>query len=171
MTLSASAYASASDVAAYTPNLLDGNPTFDATTLPTRDQVVRFLSIGAGIINTHLAARGFATPAASGTDGRLWLSQLNTYYGVAQAEKVRTNATVSPGERTRAQQFEASFWDGIKQLDAMDLTFMGLTPAVSNRATIYGGGISVTDKESVTDNDDNTKPRFSKNQFATWVND
>lgn len=156
------AYAAASDVAAFCPNLLTGASNFSATTLPTLAQINVWLSSGCGQIDNRLKARNYTPPSASG--GSVWdeLSLLNTYYGVSKAELARTNVRLSVTERSRAQVFQKLFDDGMAELLTNDLTLAGLTSGCGG----YMGGVSQAEKDAVNSNSDRVPSRFTRGQFS-----
>jgi hypothetical protein len=153
-------YAAACDVAQYTPGLLpDGN--FTGTTVPSRTAVENFLSSGCAIIESRLEAGGYSVPVPGNSTAYMRVKQLETWYGVAEAESVRMTARVTATERTRAQFFMSKFEKGLDALMAEDLSRAGL----SYTSKLYAGGISVGDKESVEDDGDRVAPRFQRDQF------
>lgn len=159
------AYASASDVAAFCQNLLNTEDSFTSSTCPTLGEVTVWLSSGCSIIETFLANKGYSVPVSQGTVAYNWIKDINTFYGVYMAELSRTNIITSPGERTRAQQFERSFWDGLEMLQKVDLTGVGLSQA--STGTIYAGGTKQSEKDTQEADTDRVKPRFYRGQFAT----
>jgi hypothetical protein len=156
-------YSSASSVAAFTLNILDGNTSFGENTLPTKKQVDNWLSSGCSIIETELQGRGYSIPVSNGISARTRVDHLETLYAVAQAEMARTTATVGPGERTRGQVFETMFWSGLEKFLDGDLTMVGLTR--SSTGSIYSGGISIAGKQAYETDSDRVAPRFSRGQF------
>ncbi len=154
-------YATTQDVAAYCPNLITGAADFATSTTPTKSQVERWLERGAGMIDNVVGSRGFSVPTDSTSNAWFWLQELNTYYAVAQAEMARTNVRLSPGERTRGQQFLKMWQDGIKELRETDLSADGMT--YTSRG--YAGGVSVSDKDAVASDGDRVPMRFSRSMF------
>lgn len=154
-------YSATSDVAAYVPNLIDGAADFDATTRPTKAVVENFLSSGCAIIESELQTGGYAVPVPGNSTVRISIKQLETWYGVAEAESVRSTARVAATDRTRAQFFAAKFEKGLDKLLSRDLSRAGL----SHTSKLYAGGISVSDKETVEDDTDRVAPRFERDQF------
>lgn len=156
------AYSSASDVAAYTPNLLDsGHDNFTSTTRPTKSQVERYLSAACGMIETRLNAAGYTTPVTAGTVAYDLVSDLESLYAAGRAEMVRMTARVAATERTRSQMFMDQFNNGLDTLLQMDLSRAG----ISHQSRLYAGGISVSDKSAVDADTDRVPTRFSKGQF------
>lgn len=160
------AYASASHVAAFCQNLLSPESTFMASTSPTLTEVNLWLSSGCAIIETKIAGMGYVTPVPGNSTIYSWVQQLNAYYAVAQAEYSRTNVVIAAGERTRGQQFDKMFWDGLGQLERLELSSAGLEND-SGGGYLYGGGISQSDKDVDAQNTDKVQPRFRRGQFAT----
>ena len=158
------AYCSASDVFSYAQNLTHGQPTFNAETVPTLDQVNMFLSSGCAAIHTALSEKGWSVPVASGTDLYDRLKDLNALFAAGRAELSRVNTTVTPGERTRAQIFLDMFKEELSSLVEEDLTETGGTISTTD-GEIFVGGISQTSKDSYDDDTDRVKPRFERNQF------
>lgn len=157
------AYASASDVAALCQNVLGADDTFSTSTCPTLAQVNRWLTSGCAVLETRLQAQGYSVPPGSTTSIYEALKDLNTLYAVTRVEMVRTNPVFGPGQRTRGQVFREMFWEELKELLSTDLTQAGLSR--SSTATIYVGGISEADKDTVEDDSDRVEPRFSRDMF------
>jgi hypothetical protein len=163
---SASAYCSASNVAAYCTNLLGGAADFnDTSTSPSLVRVNKWLQQGFSEINMTLGSRGYSVPAASGITMYDQLEELNALFGAGHAEMSRLNVTLLPGERTRGQVFLKMFYDGLQRLVDMDLTAGGLTTN-SNQGYVYAGGISISDKETYEDDTDRVLPRFKRDMFT-----
>lgn len=154
------AYCSASDVAAYCPQLLDGASTFSGSTKPTDAQVTKFMTSGCALINNALTAKGY-TPPASGTAAYEQLNEINALYAAAIAEMTRTNQRLAPGERTRGQVFQKMFRDELAEFLAQDLSRAGLSYTTAG----YVGGISETEKDNVNDDSDRVPNRFTTGQF------
>lgn len=155
------AYASASDVAIYTPQLLDdGN--FTLSTMPSKTAVERFLSAGCALIEGRLNAAGYSVPVGGGAAVYDQISDLNAIYAAGRAEMVRMTARVAATERTRSQMFMEQFNNGMDALLSMDLSRAGLSVAQKSG---YVGGISVSDKDAVEANVDRVGSRFKRGQF------
>ena len=151
-------YASASDVAAYTPNLLNQSDNFTDTTTPTKAQVERWLSSGCSVIEARLKAAGYSTPVGAGTALYDQISDLEALFGAARAEMARMSTRVGPGERTRSQIFKDEFNKGLKELLGGDLSKAGL----SHTSDIYIGGISQSDKDTDYEDSDRVQARFKR---------
>lgn len=158
------AYCSASDVFSYSQNLAHGQPTFNAETLPTLNQVTRFMSSGCAAIHTKMAEAGWDTPVASGTDLYERLIDLNALFAAGRSELTRVNVTVGPGERTRGQIFLDLFKMELDELVNSNLAEIG-GEVSSTDGEIFVGGISVASKDSYDDDSDRVQPRFKRNQF------
>lgn len=156
------AYASASDVAAYTPNLLEDGE-FTGTSKPSRADVARYLTAGDALIDTVLGGAGYSVPIGAGATVYNFVVDLSALYAAARAETVRVSARVSATERTRAQAFMQAFEDGLELLTGMDLSRSGVARASSGK--LYAGGISKSDKRSVEGDSDRVAPRFERAQF------
>jgi len=157
------AYASASNVAAWSQNILGGASTFSSSTSPTLTAVTNWLTSGCAVIEATLSGEGYNVPPASGTVAYDWLSELNALYAAARVELSRTNITVGPGERTRGQVFNDMFHSGLKRLLVTNLSATGLSKSATGG--LYTGGISISDKDSRKANTDRVQPRFSRGQF------
>lgn len=156
------AYASASDVAAYTPGLLDDGE-FTATSRPSRDDVARYLTAGDALIDTTLAGAGYSTPVGAAATVYNFVIDLSALYAAARAETTRLSARVAATERTRAQVLMEEFNNGLDMLVDQDLSRSGLTRAATGK--LYAGGISKADKKSVEGDTDRVVPRFERGQF------
>lgn len=157
------AYASASDVAALTKNLVGGTGDFTDSSSPNVTQVDFWLSTGSAIINTRLAGAGYS-PIPESSEAYGMAAQINAVYAAWMAERSRTNARSNPGERTRSDLFKDDFKMLLEMLLDMDLSVVGvpILTGSSTRARPYAGGISVSDKETVRANTDRTTPRFGR---------
>jgi hypothetical protein len=153
-------YASASEVAAYTLNLLNGKPMYTEDSNPSRDQVRLFIDLGASQINGHVEAGGYNTPIASGTAAYGIAKLCNIYFAVSQAELVRTTTTVQEGERTRGQVFMGYYQDCVASLLNMDLSQAGADRKSAGR--IYVGGATVSGKSTREADTDRVKPSFTR---------
>ena len=157
-------YASASDVGTFCTNLLGAaGSTFTTATNPTLGAVDVWLSSGCAVLETKLGSSGYTTPVASTAAAYGWLTNLNSLYAAARAEMSRANVTLRVGERTRGQVFDKMFWDELKRLLDMDLTFAGV--GRSGTGTLYTGGISVADKRTYESNSNRVSPRFERGMF------
>jgi len=156
------AYASASDVAAYTPGLLDDGE-FTSAGKPTRDDVARYLTAGDALIDTRLGAAGYSVPIGTGATVYNFVVDLSALYAAARAEMARLTARVSPTERTRASVLMEEFNAGLEMLVSMDLSRSGVARASTGK--LYVGGISKADKKSVESDTDRVVPRFERGQF------
>src|SRR5512135_2662394 len=92
------AYASASDVAAFCRNLLSACATFSTSTSPTLTDVNGWLGSGYSVINTYLGSVGYSVPVSATTTVYPWLTELNALFGAAKAEMSRANVVLGPGE-------------------------------------------------------------------------
>lgn len=151
------AYATACHVFAHCYSLVKPASAFDTTTCPTLAEVTQWLTTGCAVINTHLAARGYSTPAA---DSSLYemLGQANALWAAALAEDSRVSARISADERTRGDRFYSQFEKLMKTVDTLSLGYLGLTQT----SKAYAGGISVSDRELVSSNTDRVPPRFKR---------
>ena len=157
------AYASASDVAGLTKNILDGATMFSDTTVPDMDTVTNWLSTGCGVIETKVSGYGYSVPPASGTGAWDTLKELNILFAAAYVELARINITLAPGERTRGQVFRQMYEDALADLEGTDLSRVGFTRSADGK--LYVGGISVTDKQTQETDTDRVSPRFTRRQM------
>ena len=160
------AYSTCAKLLAMIPNLTDNSASIDnmgANIFPGSAALISFLSSGCSIINAKIRSLGFAPPVAATSEVYDYLSQLEAIYGAWQAEAARSSPRIAQGERTRADQFKRSFEDGLKLLESMDLTRMGV--GVDSVTDWYIGGISSSEKSSVESDTDRIPTRFKKGQF------
>lgn len=154
----ASAYASASHVAPFNSNLLNGASAFSGSTNPTLNNVNIFLQNAFADINTKLNGCGYDTPVASTANYFNALRDLSTWYAAARVEFVRINLTLSPDERTRGQVFQEMYDDGKKALCEGDLTLAGLDR--TSQGALFVGGTKKSDKSTQTSDTDRISPAF-----------
>lgn len=152
------AYAAASDVYMLTPALVLPSGSFDASTCPTLTQVNTWLSAGSAIIDTSLYSAGL-NPIPAGNTAYALATQINALFGAWMAERSKTNSIISATERQRADLFKKDFDDLLAMLVGMDLSRAGVG-TTNSRA--YAGGISQSDKQSVSSNPDRVPTRFSR---------
>ena len=143
---------------------------FDTTTCPSLNDITDWITTGCAVINTKLTSLGYSAPAAS-TAVYEMLGQANAFWAAALAEDSRINARISADERTRGDRFMRQFDNLMKLLGTMDLSRAGLSQVTAG----YAGGISISDKDSVSSNTDRVSPRFwrgrGRNPEAHQVND
>lgn len=154
----ASAYASASHVAPFCYNLLDGASNFSASGQPSLASVNTFLQNAYDDINSRLNGCGYTTPVASTANYFGSLRDLSTWYAAARVEFTRINVTLSPDERTRAQVFQEMYEDGAAMLCQGDLTLAGLDR--TSQGTLFVGGTKKSDKNTQISNSDRVAPSF-----------
>ena len=160
------AYSTCRKFLALIPNLTGNAGSIDNMGLqifPGSAQLIDFASAGCALINTKIRSLGYAPPAASSAEVYDYLGQLESNYVAWQAEAARSSPRVSQGERTRADMFKRAFEDGLKMLEMMDLSRSGLD--IDSTTDWYIGGISSSEKRSVTGDTDRIPTRFSKGQF------
>lgn len=157
-------YCTASAVSAYSKNILGPNKIFTDSTCPTIDQVNSWMSSGCSIIETALLSERYTVPVASTAGVYGWIAELNAMYTASHVEFYRTNVTVSPGERTRAQIIYEMFKDELKALlygwdgKGNDLTLVGISR--TSVGPIYAGGLKKSDKQVWESDADRTTPFF-----------
>jgi len=155
------AYASASQVAAYTPMLLDEG-RFTPTTKPPLSAVEQWLSAGCGLIEATLASAGFRTPIDPSDPIYSAVVDLNALYAAAQAEYARLTVRVTDDSNTRAALLMRRFEDGLHRIASLR---PDAAAAVSTPRKGYIGGVWKSDKEDVTDDSDRIPTRFARGQF------
>lgn len=155
------AYATTQDVADLCQWLLGQEENFTKTTSPTEAAVQRWLTRGAGIINTRLAAKGYGVPVETSATVYDQIVDINALYGASKAESTRMSSRVAVTERTRSQMFKSDFDKQLKELLVSDLSQAG----VGYTSQIKMGGISKSDKRSVETDTDKVDPRFERGQF------
>ena len=156
-------YAAASDVAQYTPGLLDsGHDNFTARSRPTKKAVERFLSAGCALIEGRIQMAGFDIPVPGAAAIYDTVVDLESMYAAGRAEMVRMSSRVAATERTRYQMFFDQFNKGLDMLMKGDLSRAGVSGMSSD---VYIGGISESDIDTVDSDSDRVKPRFDRGQF------
>ena len=150
------AYAAASDVGALCHNLIGAASGFDTSTSPTLTQVTAWLSSGCAVINSILGTHGYGAIPATST-AYDFARDANAQFAAMRAEQSRINARITPGERTRADKFKQGFDDAMKMLKEIDLSQLGVSV---QRTSVYAGGISDSDRDTVESDGDRVAPRF-----------
>lgn len=158
------AYASASDVAVLTQNLIGKEETYTTSTSPTRGAVERWLSSGCAAIENKLRGAKYEMPPPVSSTIYSQLIDLNALFAAARAEQSRSNVVLGPGARTRAQVFMDEFWKELEMLCEQDLTLSGVSRVSSGQ--LFVGGISRADKRARATDSDMLPPRFSRGAFA-----
>jgi len=156
------AYASASDVAALTRNLLGAYSNYGTSTSPTLTQVEAWLSAGCALINTTIFGRNYSQAVPEGSAAYEFISMANAQFAAWQAERSRTLASVNTNERTRADMFKKDFTDSLEMIKVLSLGQAGVAQ-VSN---VYTGGISQSDKQAEEANQDRVNSRFVRGQMT-----
>lgn len=160
------AYSTCAKLLAMIPNLTDNSASIDnmgANVFPGSAALISFLSSGCSIINAKVRSMGYAPPITSSAEIYDYLGQLEALYGAWQAEAARSSPRTAQGERTRADQFKRAFEDGLKQLESMDLSRMGV--GLDSTTDWYIGGISYDEKSTVESDADRIPTRFKRGQF------
>ena len=163
------AYSTCSMVAGRIPNLLNGasdiENTCDPKLLPASATIVTFMSGGCALIQAKINALGFEAPEAGGilTD---YLADIEANYAAWISELARSSPRTAKGERSRADDFRKAYEAGLRQLDKMDLSMLGLSLRTATGSGWYLGGQSVTDKQMAEADSDRVKPRIARGQFA-----
>lgn len=151
-------YCSASDVYALVKNLILPSGSFDSNTCPTLADITSFISAGSAMIDTELADAGYnPIPATAAPYGLA--AQCNAQFAAWLAEDSRVGATIMAGERTRADFFNKGWQNLLNLLSTRDLSRAGVS-TMGSRA--YAGGISISDRQTVSANTDRVKPRFTR---------
>ena len=168
------AYASAGDVAALCRNLLGNSAAFSVSSSPMLTEINTWLASGRDTIDTVISNLNYAVPIASTAPLYGMLRDMNTLYAAARAEMSRINVTLGPGERTHGQVFDEMFKTQLNTLSSLNLWTLGALPldATGTTAKLFGGGISVANKDSYESNTDRVAPRFKRNMLTlTDTND
>ena len=157
-------YSSCALVAQMIPNLLNAASGFDgldAGIMPGSAQLVRFMSAGCALIEGKLKSRGYSTPVPATAAVYDFVADVEATYAAFRAEAVRVSSRTGSGERTRAEILRNQFDKMLKDLMAMDLTYMGVAMADQ----WYVGGISQTEKDTVESDTDRVGNRFTRGGF------
>lgn len=152
------AYASACDVGALCRNLLGSASEFDTSTSPTLTMITSWLSSGCAAIEGTLGGTVAATSYAYDL-----ARQANASFAAWMAERSRINARVSSDERTRADMFKKDFDALMEILGDIASADLGIDSATESYA--WAGGISVSDRSTISDDTDRVTPRFQRGQF------
>ncbi len=164
-------YCTACDVYAIVKNLILPSGSFDANTCPTINDISSFISSGCSVIETELADAGFTSGIPITSQAYGMATTINALFAAWLAEDSRLSAMVQAGERTRADVFLKQWQTMLNLLSTRDLSRAGV-PATG---AAYSGGISVSDKQTVSGNIDRVKPRFTRgfghNPAAGWPSD
>lgn len=155
-------YASACDVAAWTPMLTRGGSNFTTSTSPTLAQVNRFIQWITSDMHSFFYSEGYSGSAASDAAMFDQLVMVNALGAAATAELTRVAGTVTVRERTRGQVLWGMYEQQRGLLIGMDLSQAGF--GIDTKSP-YAGGTEVSDKQ-VDESDTNlTVPRFFREQF------
>lgn len=145
MAIRADSYSSTSEVKAVVRYLLDGQPGFNSTTIPTGGELEKFIDRASGVLNLALASVGFnASDLRANSTAKLSLDDWVTAQSATWAEVTQRGMGSSNGEGNRvftfqgltkrAMQFAQENELGFKRLgvhvaspDHQGLAFTGLT--------------------------------------------
>ena len=163
MAIRADSYSSIAGIVAVTRHLLDGQTTFNSTTLPTLTEVESFVDEASGHLNTALAGAGFTTPVTNST-AKLALSSWVRWRAREYTELTQQRGGFS-GEQSgmmsglykEANEFVEAGAAGWKQIGA----------AVSRKSS---DGLAFTALDTHTersdpDDGDREQPMFRRRQF------
>lgn len=153
-------YCTTCQVYSHVFSLVKPASAFDTSTCPTLSDVENWITTGCAVINTYLSGKGYGAPS-SGTAIYEMLGQANALWAAALAEDSRTNARISAEERTRGDRFYRQYEKLMAMFDKMDLSRAGL----AQTSVAYAGGISRSDKDSVSSNTDRVPGRFKRGMF------
>ena len=167
------AYSSCTLVAGLIPNLINGASDIENTCnddmLPASITMVAFMSAGCSLIEGKINSLGYAAPGAGGALSE-YLGVIEAQFTAWQCEAGRSSPRTAKGERSRADTFRKAYEAGLRHLDKMDLSMLGLTPLQATGSGWYSGGTSVADKQAAEADADRVAPRIARGQFANPSN-
>ena len=98
------AYSSGAEVRAFTRRLLDGQVSFNSTTVPTSTEVTAFLSRASAVLDVALASHGLTTPITN-TTAKLACDDWVTARAAEYVELTQAGIGSTDGEGNRAGAF------------------------------------------------------------------
>lgn len=158
------AYSTEERCAALIPNILNSALTFAgaaSTIRPNPAALTSFQSSGCSLIEAKIKSMRFTPRTGTVLDD--FLADIEANYVAYRAELARGSPRSAAGERTRSQHFKRAYEDGLKELEKMDLGYLGFS-ALSGDGW-YVGGISQAEKDSVASDSDRVDPRFHRGKF------
>jgi len=167
MTLRADSYSSTSEVKAWTRYMLDGQTTFNSTTIPTVTELEKFIDRASGVLNLALEGEGLTTPISNST-AKLACDDFVTARASAYVELVSRGAGYSEAEGSRTATFLAGLsGDATKFARDYRQGFVNMGVTQQNKLS---DGLTFTglDKQADrVDPDDTTleQPAFERWQF------
>ena len=157
-------YSSCALVAQMIPNLLNNASDFDSIAsniAPGEFQLYRFMESGYSKINSHLKNRGWQHGIHSSCALHDVCADTEAAYVAMRAEMVRASPRVDENERSRIEQFEKQFDDGLEEILALDLTEWGMP---YTKEYFYGSQ-TIGEVADVEDDTDRVKSRFRRGMF------
>ena len=159
-------YGSIPEVVAFTHHLLDGETTFNGSTRPTASEVSAMLNRACGVLNSSLAAAGFATPITQATVKLAlddWVVQRTAEY----VELTQRGVGYGDGEGSRTAAFR-NLSGSAKQFVQDNL--LGWNRLGASLTYGSSGGLAFTGMDAVSqraDPDDTSleQPLFTRRQF------
>lgn len=169
MALAANSYGSVAEVLALTRHLMDGSATFDSQTRPTLTEVEKFIDRVSGILNTCLAAVGFAIPITQ-SDAALALADWVTSRAVMWVELTQRGAGYSDIEAGRTGSFSGIHKDAKKFVDenAVGWERMGATRTYPASSGLAFTALAEHDQRTDPDVTTREQPLFRR---RAWGND
>ena len=159
-------YGSVLEVVAFTRHLLDGEMTFNGLTYPKDTDVSTMLNRACGVLNSALAAAGFATPITQATV-KLALDDWVVQRTVEYVELTQRGVGYSDGEGSRTAAFHNLSGSAKKFVEENILGWnrLGATLTYQKSAGLSFTGMDAQSQRA--DPDDNTleQPMFTRRQF------
>lgn len=177
MAIRADSYSSLAEVVAFTRHLLDGQSTFNSTTLPTATEVERFIDRASGHLNVALAGRGFTTPIANST-AALSCSDWVTARAAEYVELTQRGTGFNDQEGNRHSAFRNLQKSAMEFAKESEYGFKILGVAVGRKRSegLQFTGQPAQDQRADRDDTSIEQPMFSRHQFSdpnavNFVND
>ena len=172
MALRDDSYGSVAEVLSFTPHLLDGQTTFNSTTVPTLTQVEKYIDRVSSYVNIALQNSGFTTPVDN-TTAKLVLDDWAVTKAAEYTELSLRGAGYSEEEGSRTATFNRIGKAAMKFVADNALGFKRIGVGVSHKTSEGLAFTGIDDQDERSDPTDSAleQPMFTRNKFGAYSNE
>jgi len=163
MALRADSYSSIAGIVASTRHMLDGQTTFNSTTIPTVTEVESFVDEASAHLNTALSGAGFTTPVTNSTAVQA-LNSWVRWRAVEYVELTQQRGGFAGDEATGMVGLHESAAKFV-QNGALGWKYLGAAVSIAASDGLAFTGIDKHSERSDPDNSDREQPKFRRGQF------
>ena len=163
MTIRADSYSSIAGIVASTRHMLDGQTSFNSTTVPTLTEVEGFVDEASAHLNTALAGAGFTVPVTNSTAVQA-LNSWVRWRSVEYVELTQQRGGFAGDETTGMVGLHESAAKFVLN-GALGWKYLGAAVTVAASDGLAFTGIDAQSERADPDNSDRAQPKFSRGQF------